>query len=498
MKTTLVLLFLLASFFVRALRWIGVLQQKEYRFDRVALFLLSGEGIRELLRILPKKSDFSKTGLKRPKMTHRSLLLSAIFALLSFLFLRGGMEFITQFLLQWYPYPLWYRYTAYLLLLVLYLVTIPFLVMLSAVPTVVLAYVQTYKKLLQAKALLDTKKPTVIGITGSYGKTSTKLLLAHVLGKKYSVFVTPKSYNTKYSVAQSVVSGYNGEEIAIIEYAAYKKGEIKELAKWVKPDMAIITGLAKQHVGLFGSLQEIIKAKAELVASLPQKATVICNVYDEQTRQIVDTGNTKNDAKLIAVGPEFNAVQIENARVNQEGKLQFSWNGQTVRTQLVGVQYKELVHLVITTAMHFKLGTAAILDALESFSPDDKFVLTYALASGVKIIDDGDTSNPKGFSAMITLARSLKANKKVLVTPGIVDLGKDSREIHLELARDAKKVFDVVVFVGEPGKEEFQSYFGAELLTTKEQLQEIISTLDKEDLIVIEGRMPAWAKQYFE
>lgn len=498
MKTTLLFLFFITSFFIRALRWLGVMQQKEYRFDRVLLFLRSKEGIQEILRIFPKRADFSKVGLKRPKITHRSLLLSAIFIMFSFIFFKIALPLGFEFLNRWYPYPLWYKFVVLLVLMFLYLCTIPLFAMVSAMPTAVLAYIQTYKRLFQARQVLNTHKPQIIGITGSYGKTSTKVLLAHVLSKKYSVFMTPKSYNTKYSVANSVVRGYHGEEIAIIEYAAYRKGEIKELAQWIKPELAIITGLAMQHVGLFGSLREIIYAKSELVASLPEGSSVICNVYDADTKQIFDVGSSKNSAKLVAVGPEYSAVKLERIRINQDGKLQLEWDGTTIKTQLIGVQYCELVHLVIVTALKLKVSKEDIISSIESFTPDEKFVYIFGLQNGARVVDDGDTSNPKGFTAMIKLAKMMKAKKKVLVTPGIVDLGTDSKEIHLQLAEKSRKVFDQVVYVGVAGLDEFESVFPGELLTSSEQLREVISTLDSDDLVVIEGRMPAWAKEYLQ
>lgn len=498
MKTTAVLLFFLASFFVRALRWLGILQQKEYRLDRVVLFICSREGISEFFRFLPKRSDFSKTGLKRPKVTPRSVVMAGIFGILSFLFFKFGLQTSEAYLLQWYPYPRWYLLVSFVLLLFIYLIFIPLFALVSAIPTVILAHVQTYKRLFQAKKIIQTTNPKIIGITGSYGKTSTKLVLAHVLGKKCSVFVTPKSFNTKYSVANSIVRGYSNEEIAIIEYAAYKKGEIKELARWIKPDMAIITGLTKQHVGLFGSLEEIIKAKSELVASLPNNATVICNVYDKKTEEIVATGSVGKSLEVIQVSPDTKTVQIENAKINSEGKLYFSWNGQKIQTNLIGVQYKELVHLVIVTALQFGMNKQEIASAIESFIPDDTFIHLYTLSSGVRVVDDGDTSNPKGFTAMIAFAKMMKAKKKVLITPGIVDLGRDSNEIHSDLATKCHEVFDNVLFVGESGKTSFLSVFGDELLTTREQLKEVMSTLDSDDLLIVEGRMPVWVQTYFK
>ena len=498
MKTILIVLFFMTSFFVRALRWLAVMQQKEYRFDRLLLFLYSSEGLTELFRLFPQRTDFSKSGLKRPKLTKRSLLLAAIFLVISIFYFKVILAFGNQLLLQWYPYPFWYNFILLLCAWTLYLILIPVFALLSVIPTVVVAYLQTYKRLFQANKIITQSKPTVIGITGSYGKTSTKMLLAHVLERKYSVFMTPKSYNTKYSVAHSIVTGYKTEQIALIEYAAYKKGEIKELAKWVKPGLAIVTGLTHQHVGLFGSLQEIIEAKAELVSSLPLQATAFCNTYDEQTKEICTLGSKHNKAKIVCVNPTYPKVTLTSVRVGDNARLQFNWDGRVVHTKLIGAQYIEVVHLVIVVALQLKMKQEEIIAALESFTPNEKFVMTFTLSNGVKVIDDGDTSNPKGFLAMVRLAKSVTVQKKVLITPGIVDLADESQRIHSELATQSKQVFSTVVFVGESGKTEFQEVFRDKLLTTEGQLQELLSALSAQDLIIIEGRMPAWAAKYLK
>ncbi len=498
MKTLLLSFLFITSFFVRSLRWLGIVQQKEYRFDRLFLFLRSNEGITELLRFLPKKADFSRMGLKRPKLTARSGIIFLTYVLGSIFYFIVFLQTGRNFLLLLYPYPKWYLLVLSVITLLIYLVCIPLIALLSVVPTALIAYLQTLYKLFLAKRKLEKFKPHVIGITGSYGKTSTKILLAHVLKQKYSVFKTPRSFNTKYSVAQSVVSGFTGQEIAIIEYGAYKVGEIRAITKWIKPTFAVVTGLTEQHLGLFGDISKIILAKSELVASLPKKSKVVCNIYDERTLQICEIGSKNNNAELIKVSEKSKKPTLENIRLNSEGKLQFYWKGKTIFTQLLGLQYQELIKTVIVTAQAFNLSEEEISIALETFVPNEKFIVSYNLSTETKVIDDGDTSNPKGFSAVIKLAKKVQSKRKILFTPGIVDLGKRSREIHLELAREAKKVFDLVIFVGESGKQEFQTVFLEDLLDSEKQLKEVIETSTENDLFIIEGRMPAWVTKYLQ
>lgn len=126
-----------------------------------------------------------------------------------------------------------------------------------------------------AKIKIKTRKSplTVIGITGSYGKTSTKQLLEHVLKTKYKVFATGQSHNTLFSVASDIIRYLSDEQThAIIEYGAYKRGEIKRLTELIKPQIAVITGISKQHYGLFGSYENLKMAKFELIESLSKTA----------------------------------------------------------------------------------------------------------------------------------------------------------------------------------------------------------------------------------
>ena len=124
MKTSLIFLFLIASFFVRSLRWLGVLQQKEYRMDRLLLYLISSEGIKELFRIIPKKNDFTRTGLKRPKLTARSILMSILFVVVTFVYFSYANIIGKEFLLNWYPYPLWYNLILFILVALIFLIFI--------------------------------------------------------------------------------------------------------------------------------------------------------------------------------------------------------------------------------------------------------------------------------------------------------------------------------------------------------------------------------------
>ncbi|MBU0975016.1 hypothetical protein KKD03_04940 [Patescibacteria group bacterium] len=510
MKILSILLLFLTSFFIRASRWLSIVQQKEYRLDRLILFIKTVEGKKELLRLIPKKKDFSKTGLKRPKITMRILLVAGLF-FIQFSFL---IIFLVMLLVVFFS-PARLGIIAYFIVgLLLCLIFIPALVVIAILPTSVVSSIRIFIELVRAKAKVKKSNPKIIGITGSYGKTSTKMILAKVLEKKYSVFKTPKSYNNRFSVARSINKAFQNQEIMIIEYGAYKKGEIKTLASWFKPNLAVITGLAKQHLGLFGTIESVIRAKAELIKALDPGSIVVCNGNDKGVVKICKLGaglisdldlsadsKSGKNLKIIEANEENKDLFIIKAHLNKAGKLLFVFAGQQVNTNLMGMHYLEIIRMVILVAKEFGVSDRDIVDAISSFVPDDKFIFSYKLNSGSLVIDDGGTSNPKGFVAAINLASSIEVSKKILITSGIVDLGSESESIHENLAKKAVKVFATVLYVGESGKEQFLSVFGekffnGESADDQAKITNFLSNTSNREMILIEGRMPGWIKQY--
>ena len=177
------LIILVPFILVRWSRWLAIVQQKEYRLDRLFAYIKSVEGKRELLRVIPKLGDFTREGFKRPKPTTR-------------------ITFVLIFSSLPVAYLLWLFFVADIItasvLGVLGYLCLPAVIFLAVAPSYLISEMMTVLALRRAKMLVNKSHPKVIGITGSYGKTSTKLLLAHILGGKYRVFTTPKSFNQRY------------------------------------------------------------------------------------------------------------------------------------------------------------------------------------------------------------------------------------------------------------------------------------------------------------
>ncbi len=470
---------LLIFFVVRWVRWLAIVQQKEYRVDRLITFLQSAEGRQDILRLLPSKSDFSRTGMKRPVRTARVLVVAVISL---FLILCGSFGIVSSGVVFWL---FW--------LSVLYVV-LPLIVITSCLPTAFYSEFATLRALSAAKRKIQKGKPVVIGIGGSYGKTSTKHLLHHVLSQKFSVFVTPKSHNTKYSVAQSILRGYTDQQVALLEYGAYTIGEIRYLTQWFPVDIAVETGFTLQHVGLFGSAEKSMIAESELIAALPKNGTAFCNGADGGAVHICELGKKENKVEVIHYSGDSSQVKLENVWLDDHGQLVIVWDNKVIHTQLLGLHYAINIQGVIAVAKCLGLRPDEIAYGLESFLPNALFVQSRTLGSGTVVIDDGGTSNPKGFMAAMELVSHLKQTHKILFTSGIVDLAEESAKVHDELAQRAKKLFEAVVYLGVEGQTEFKNVFGEQCFTEREQLEKLLSAANADTLLLIEGRMPKWLK----
>ncbi len=481
---------------IRLVRWLSIIQEKEYRWDRLKIFIFSSKGLRELVRVVPRPSDITRSGFKRPRRTGRVIVIAVIAISYIYNLIQISDTWVRQL-----DYQQGADLMGSLFLLSIYIL-IPAFVLLAIIPTVVISSFQTNLTLLRAKRKLNQQKPMVIGITGSYGKTATKQLLAHILNEVEPVFATPKSFNTRYSVARSILKSYKSEKIAILEYGAYAKGEIAKLASWFQPTIAVITGLTSQHLGLFGTQQAIIEAKSELVTSLPRQGAVVYNALDEGVQQIVKLGvhnwqikhHTNQEPILISCNPKMSKQAFEYV-VEKSGQLTILAGKRKIVTNLIGMQYAQTVELAVTIGARLKLSEAAILHAISTFSPGDNFIQIRKTKSGGTIIDDGGTANPAGFKAALELLQQSEPKNKWLITPGIVDLGLESKSVHQKLADFSASFVQKVLYADWNGRAEFEEKFGTNCETDRELIIKHLKQMDSDVVLLIEGRMPGWINE---
>ncbi len=478
---------------IRLVRWLSIVQEKEYRWDRLKIFIFSKMGLRELVRVIPRPNDFTKSGFKRPRITSRVIFIAVITIGYVYNLIRVAEMWVRQMGNQLNSD------VAITLFLATVYIMLPAIVLIAIIPSVVISGIQTNVMLLRAKRKLSQRKPMIIGITGSYGKTATKQLLAHLLSSLEPVFATPKSFNTRYSVARSILRDYNSEKIAILEYGAYAKGEIAKLSTWFQPTVAVITGLSSQHLGLFGTQQAIVEAKSELIASLPKQGAVVYNALDDGVIQIVKSGVLKwqtkhqtNDEPILIGCTPNHSKQAYTYSLEKTGNLSILAGKRKIVTNLIGMHYAQVVELAVTIAARWKLSEAAILTAISTFLPGDNFIHIRKTRSGGTIIDDGGTTNPAGFKAALELLQRIEAKNKWLITPGIVDLGQESKSVHQQLAKFSVPFVQKVMYVDWNGRSEFLAEFGTTCETDRELILKLLQQMDSDVVLLIEGRMPGW------
>ena len=465
------LLALLPLLAVSLLWWSGLFQQKEYRLDRL-ISHFSSMGWRGFL--ISKK-------IRRPVRTARAVAI--------LLFSGLALIVFSALIMLWAQKSLYLQNARFYIGTLSLAFTVPLIVSFWSSVTSVGVWLVTTWNLGLLRKIVFKYQPTVIGITGSYGKTTTKQLLFHVLSSAGRVFTTPGSVNTPYAIARHFIDNYKGEEIVILEYAAYCEGEIARLTQVIKPDSVILTGLTDQHLALFGTKVKIAQAKAELVESLSDGGIVTLAV--PETIEIADNAKNISQVKLRKAWEELENV----CSLSPSGRVGIKLNSIEAQTEIIGLQAAPAVSVVILVARDFGITDERIAESLRTFKTTNNWIQRQELLSGATVINDGLSSNPMGFQAAIDLVSHLNPKKAILVTAGIVDLGELSSKIHTDLALEAKQIFDEVWYLGMEGKTEFSSVFGGGLISEQQEIEK--KKLSSDTLILVEGKMPIWFEREF-
>lgn len=306
-------------------------------------------------------------------------------------------------------------------------------------------YINDAKKML--KACPDLK---VIGITGSYGKTSVKYFLSTVLKAKYNVLMTPESYNTPMGVVKTIREQLRPtHEIFVCEMGARNVGDIKEICDIVFPDYGIITSIGEQHLESFKSIDNIVKTKFELYDAVPNKENMFLN-GDNQYISAKLSENPNAGFHTYGIGNK-NETYACDIRVTRKGTSFSVVCGdekiENLQTPLVGEH--NVTNLMGVVAVCRQLGVEADdikMQLKKLTSPPHRLQLTRR--GNTAIIDDAYNSNPAGCEAALkTLA--LFEGEKILITPGMVELGKMQDHYNYEFGKSAAVVCDHVYLVGK-------------------------------------------------
>ena len=319
--------------------------------------------------------------------------------------------------------------------------------------------------LLSARKRIKTLRPKVVGITGSYGKTSTKYILHQILSQKFNTLMTPDSYNTPMGICKVIRGELTAEhEIFIVEMGAYKRGDIRELCNLASPEIGILTAVGPQHLERFKSIENIAKTKYELIESLPSDGLAIFNCDNEICAELADKREQSgNPVRRYATEPfpvpsvsesaELTATDIRHTDEGLAFTARVSIGSAEVaeaeiRTQLLGKHNVSNILAAMAVAIECEMTLEEIRIAIANVEPVPHRLQLTSNGGDVTIIDDSFNSNPVGAKAALEVLTEIQGRKKVLVTPGMVELGEREYEENKRLGEHAADVCDLVILVG--------------------------------------------------
>ncbi|MDD5221300.1 MAG: UDP-N-acetylmuramoyl-tripeptide--D-alanyl-D-alanine ligase [Candidatus Pacebacteria bacterium] len=358
--------------------------------------------------------------------------------------------------------------------------------------------------MIKAKKIIDSKDLTVIAITGSYGKTTTKEILYAILSEKFKTLKTKEHINAEVGIAKTIINELDNQEIFIVETGAYEKGKINQVCQMVKPRMGILTGINQQHLSTFGSQENIIKAKFELIQSLPSEGIGFVNIDNEFIRKKLDEDNFVVQ-KLVFVGKdkkELANIWAENIIAERE-KFLFTLKdkeGTAVDFAINMPGSHNVINalLAIVASHHLGIDYSEIARILGRTQFLQKAIEVKKGKSGLSIIDSSYSANSDGVMSALEYL-SLWPNKRILVMPSLIELGSASKDVHFMIGQKIAEICDLAIIIKDDQFKAIQE--GAvsagmdvnrivSISNLKEVYKKIMEFSSEGDAVLLEGRIP--------
>lgn len=288
-----------------------------------------------------------------------------------------------------------------------------------------------------------------IGITGSYGKTSTKFLLRDILSVRYSVLATPSSFNTTMGVTRVIREQLTGNhQVFIAEMGARHVGDIRELVRLVHPKYGLLTSVGPQHLETFGTIQNIANTKYELIDGLPEDgvaffaddAKLVHELYERCLVEKVLTG-------INGLGQELRA---ENLRVTINGSkfdlVTVDGRVKPCTTRLLGRHNISNIVLAASVALKLGLTLDEIGAGIRKIAPVEHRL--QLIKGAMTVIDDAFNSNPSGAQEALNVLSGFPQNR-IIITPGFVEQGEKEEELNYQFGAQMAGKVDVAILVGK-------------------------------------------------
>lgn len=304
-----------------------------------------------------------------------------------------------------------------------------------------------------AKSVLADRPVKVVGITGSIGKTTTKEFAASLLSRKFRVLKSEANYNNWLGLALSLLKLEPVHEVAVLEMGMSGRGEIRELTRLAPPDVAVITNINPVHLQFLRSLEEIAKAKKEILEGTKQGGLAVLNGDDPWVGRISQDWT----------GPKLTfgfgaACDIQASKIERKG-----YDGMLVEVLLKPAGEKRKVHFpffyddyvynllaAVGVSQVLGLPVEAILRAIPTLRPFDRRGVLLELRSSTKLIDDSYNSNPRALASALKSLSELPCRRKVAILGDMLELGEKENDFHFQAGLDVVSFgWNLLITVGE-------------------------------------------------
>ncbi len=303
----------------------------------------------------------------------------------------------------------------------------------------------------RAAGRLAEVAPDIVAITGSFGKTSTKHHLAHLLGSSRAVVATPASFNNRAGLARAVNEHLvEGTEVFVAEMGTYGPGEIADLCRWCPPLVAVLTAIGPVHLERFGTEDRIVEAKAEITRGARD---VVLNADDPRLAALADRLDAAgvHVVRCSAADPAADVAVVPGAA---PGTVDVSLAGAPLVSSVAvaaGVRPTNLA-CAVGAALAVGADKDALAKAVADLPAVDHRLVVARGAAGFAVLDDTYNANPAGARAALGALAALDADRRVVVTPGMVELGRRQAAANRELGAAATTVADELVVVGRTNR----------------------------------------------
>lgn len=338
----------------------------------------------------------------------------------------------------------------------------------------------------------------VIGVTGSAGKTSTKEMIAAVLGTRYQVFRNYGSYNGRYGLPIALARLEPEHRIAVLEMACDGFGEIAELARIAPPRVGVVTNVSQNQIAFFGSLEAIARENGALVEALPADGVAILNHDDPLVRALTDRTQPPVVGFGLGTGAHVRASGIVSDLGGTSFRLVTAEGEQPVALKLLGAHQAHNALAALAVARHYGIPLSAAIGALGELAPMPGRLQSLAGLNGSTVLDDTYSASPAPVLAALRFVRELpqgQAGRRIAILGDVHDLGHFADQAYREIGASAARSLDVLITVGEGGQRIAEAAREAGMsassifvtYTNNEAIRTASADLRRQDVVLVKG-----------